>query len=118
MIFSPYSAMLNNTPNTDSRLKNSEACAGGMCASATFWMPNATMDANSARNTSWPIIPGVNTPNPGNVSNAAPNTKPRQPSATNCTAVSASTSWKRDSFDTSTMCTANSSAHRSVMASP
>ena len=64
---SPYSSTLNSTPNTDSRLRNNDACAGGICANATFWMPNATMEAKMARNSSWPMMSGVNTANPGNV---------------------------------------------------
>ena len=47
-----------------------------------------------------------------------PDSKPMQPSATNCTAVRASTSWKRENFETNTMCTANKTAHSSVITSP
>lgn len=61
---------------------------------------------------------GVNAANPGNVSKAAPDSRPMQPSATNCTAVRASTSWKRENFETNTMCTANKTAHSSVITSP
>ena len=48
-ISSPYSSTLNSTPNTLSRLRNSEACAGGTCARATFWMTRATQDAKTTR---------------------------------------------------------------------
>ena len=47
---SPYNNTLNSTPNTDSKLKNSDAWAGGICANDTFWIPNATMEAKMDRN--------------------------------------------------------------------
>lgn len=46
---SPYRSTPNSTPNTDSRRRNSDACAGGTCASATFWMTRATHDAKMTR---------------------------------------------------------------------
>ena len=46
---SPYRRTENSTPNTDSRLKNSDACAGGTYFSATFCPSKPTHEANTTR---------------------------------------------------------------------
>ena len=81
-------------------------------------MPNATTDANTARNAMLATSSGVKTERAGGVSKHAPITQPSTPSVRNWNTVSTSTSCFRANFDTNTMCTANSRAPRSVMHSP